>query len=321
MQLNKFIVMFMILQQVIVGGQVKNDLSHIDTSIVENIEIEEELMEEEFEEEVTDEQIEKNMEEVIIEIQQEAQKEFQEENKIEIITKFNVNGLILKEGISSEEVVRLKRFLEKKGYVDIAGGYYYDSKTKEIVARYQREKGLTSDGIVGKNTYHKINEDMELNKISVPEIELEFTTEIPGGNFIIINKSNNTLYHLSGKEIIKRYPVATGKAPEYTPEGKFTIVTKFVNPYWGGAGKYKPVKGGAPNNPLGKRWMGLSIKGGGSYGIHGNSDKESIGKYVSLGCVRMYNQDVEILYQLIDKGTAVWIGNEIKLKEYGILFK
>jgi hypothetical protein len=37
MQLNKFIVMFMILQQVIVGGQVKNDLSHIDTSIVENI--------------------------------------------------------------------------------------------------------------------------------------------------------------------------------------------------------------------------------------------------------------------------------------------
>ena len=67
--------------------------------------------------------------------------------------------------------------------------------------------------------------------------------------------------------------------------------------------------------------MGLSIKGGGSYGIHGNSDKESIGKYVSLGCVRMYNQDVEILYQLIDKGTAVWIGNEIKLKEYGILFK
>ncbi|CAK7047127.1 L,D-transpeptidase family protein [Tissierella sp.] len=321
MQLNKFIVIFMILQQVIVGGQVKNDLSHIDTSIVESIEIEEELMEEEFEEELTDEQIEKNMEEIIIEIQQEAQEEFQEENKIEIITKFNVDGLILKEGISSEEVVRLKRFLEKKGYVDISGGYYYDSKTKEIVARYQREKGLTSDGIVGKNTYHKINEDIELNKISVPEIELEFTTEIPGGNFIIINKSNNTLYHLSGKEIIKRYPVATGKAPEYTPEGKFTIVTKFVNPYWGGAGKYKPVKGGAPNNPLGKRWMGLSIKGGGSYGIHGNSDKESIGKYVSLGCVRMYNQDVEILYQLIDKGTPVWIGNEIKLKEYGILFK
>ena len=50
------------------------------------------------------------MEEIIIEIQQEAQEEFQEENKIEIITKFNVNGLILKEGISSEEVVGLKRF-------------------------------------------------------------------------------------------------------------------------------------------------------------------------------------------------------------------
>lgn len=317
MGLNKYIFMFIILPPIMLGRQVKEDTSHINTSIIESIEVKEETKEKPI-----DEIIEKSIEEVIIEIQEEVQEETQEEiqeNKIEV-TKFNVDGLILKEGIVSEEVLRIKKFLKEKGYTDITEGYYFDSKTKEIVARYQKEKGLIVDGIVGKNTYEKINEDMELNKISIPELELTFTSEIPGGNFIIINKSNNTLYHLLNKEIIRKYPIATGKSPEYTPEGKFTIVTKYINPYWGGAGKYKPVKGGAPNNPLGKRWMGLSIKGGGSYGIHGNSDKESIGKYVSLGCVRMFNEDVETLYELINKGTPVWIGGEAKLKEYGINF-
>ena len=71
---------------------------------------------------------------------------------------------------------------------------------------------------------------------------------------------------------------------------------------------------------LAKDGMGLSIKGGGSYGIHGNSDKENW-KYVSLGCVRMYNQDVEILYQLIDKRYSCMDRKWNKLKEYGILFK
>ena len=93
------------------------------------------------------------------------------------------------------------------------------------------------------------------------------------------------------------------------------------NPAWGGAGRHRPVRGGAPNNPLGKRWMGLNIKGGSMYGIHGNSDKNSIGRYISLGCIRMFNEDVENLYELIEIGIPVWVGSEEKLKDFGILFK
>lgn len=163
-------------------------------------------------------------------------------------------------------------------------------------------------------------ETNHLEEINLKIKEIDFKVEVLDKSWIIINKSNNNLYHLKGNEIIKRYPVATGKTPEHTPEGKFTIVTKYINPAWGGAGIYKPIRGGAANNPLGKRWMGLSIKGGGSYGIHGNSDQDSIGKYVTLGCVRMFNEDVESLYQLIDYGTPVWIGSETQLNEYGVLF-
>jgi len=331
----------MILPPIMLGDPVNGDMDNGEINIIESIVFQDESEEkvdsiqgliEGLKEGSNDEVIIKKQEEVEKDIQEERQEEIdkeikeilpeevQEEQKAEII-KFDINGLMLREGISSDEVLKLKSFLKKKGYTDIVDGYYFDNKIKNIVARYQKENGLQSDGIVGKNTYQKINEDMELNKISISEIEVEFTSEISIGDFIIINKSSNTLYHIKEKKIVKKYPVATGKLPEYTPEGKFTIVTKYVNPAWGGAGKHKPIKGGEPNNPLGKRWMGLSIRGGGSYGIHGNSNKNSIGKYISLGCVRMYNEDVEALYNLIDKGTPVWIGNETKLREYGAIFK
>lgn len=235
--------------------------------------------------------------------------------------RFNTNGLLLKEGVSSEQVLNVKKFLIAKGYVDIKEDYYFDSRMKEIIIDYQKRKGLSPDGIVGMNTYEKINEDMQLYNIYISERQVEFIKDVPTENWIIINKSNNTLYHLNEKDIVARYSVATGKTPSHTPEGKFSIVTKSVNPSWGGAGRYTPIKGGAPNNPLGKRWMGLSISGGGVYGIHGNADYGSIGRYVSLGCVRMYNEDVEYLYDIIGKGTPVWIGNEANLNQYGIIFQ
>lgn len=246
-----------------------------------------------------------------------------EEKKEEIkvnISKFNVNGLNLKVGVSSDEVLRVKKFFTLMGYSDIVEDYYFDNKLKDAIIKYQKEKGLRADGVIGPDTYAKINEDLEMSKINISYEDLIFNTNIPEGYWIIINKSNNTLYYLKGKELIKKYPVATGKSPIYTPEGKFTIVSKAINPAWGGAGMYTPVRGGAPNNPLGKRWMGLSIKGGGSYGIHGNAAPNSIGTYASLGCVRMFNEDVEYLYDLIKHGTPVWIGNETKLKEFGVAY-
>jgi len=236
------------------------------------------------------------------------------------VSRFSENSLVLSEGVASEEVYRLKKFFKDIGYTDISLDYYYNNYTKEIVRKYQKEKGLTSDGIVGPATYNSINNDLQIHKIILPEMKIEFNSEVPKSKWILLNKTNNTLYYLNGSDLINKYPVATGKEISLTPEGKFKIVVKLKNPAWGGAGRNDPVAGGAPNNPLGKRWMGLSVGGGGQYGIHGNSNSSSIGKYVSLGCIRMGNPDIENLYELVDKGTPVWIGRENKLRDFGIVF-
>ena len=121
---------------------------------------------------------------------------------------------------------------------------------------------------------------------------------------IIINKSNNRLAFYQDNQLIKVFPVATGRHVSYTPEGSFKIANKLIDPYYVKA----RIPGGSPSNPLGRRWMGLNA-GGGTYGIHGNSNPASIGTYASGGCIRMRNEDVVWLYERVPIGTPVDIIN------------
>lgn len=135
-------------------------------------------------------------------------------------------------------------------------------------------------------------------------------TMAAGSHLLIINKQNNSLAYYKDNKLQKIFRVATGKKAGYTPEGKFKIVTKIVNrPYYKGK-----IKGGDPRNPLGNRWMGLNARGtwGDVYAIHGNNNPNSIGKYVSNGCIRMYDQEVEWLYSQVPKNTPVIIATSNK---------
>lgn len=122
---------------------------------------------------------------------------------------------------------------------------------------------------------------------------------------IIINKGTNQLAVVEDGRFLQVFPVATGRRPSYTPEGVFRVVCKIVNPYYA---RLK-IPGGHPANPLGKYWLGLSLGGGHQYGIHGNADPSSIGKYASGGCIRLHNSDIAWLFPRIAVGTPVEIIN------------
>jgi lipoprotein-anchoring transpeptidase ErfK/SrfK len=122
---------------------------------------------------------------------------------------------------------------------------------------------------------------------------------------IIINKKTNQLAFFENGKLIKTYAVATGKTPKLTPEGQFFIREKIKNrPYY-----KEKIKGGDPKNPLGDRWMGINAREQGSYpyAIHGNNNENTIGKYVSAGCIRMHNKDIRDLYDKVQVKTKVVI--------------
>lgn len=108
-------------------------------------------------------------------------------------------------------------------------------------------------------------------------------------------KERRLLLYRSGS-VIGTYPIAVGKPATPTPTGQFTIQDKIINP------------GGI----LGTRWMGFYIVHDGEYGIHGNNNPASIGTAASLGCVRMFNEDVEHIFPLIPIGTPITILQTLK---------
>ena len=118
---------------------------------------------------------------------------------------------------------------------------------------------------------------------------------------IVVDKSQNLLFLKNGDEIIKTYVVSTGKNNS-TPVGTFKIVNRQANPTWFKAGAVVPPD--SPENILGTRWMGFDLK---SYGIHGTTSPDALGKQVTAGCVRMRNSEVEELYDIVPIGTEVTI--------------
>jgi lipoprotein-anchoring transpeptidase ErfK/SrfK len=127
-------------------------------------------------------------------------------------------------------------------------------------------------------------------------------------NSIVIRRGSNRLELYHYERLRKRFRVATGETVYPTPLGRFHIVVKWRNPWWyppssRWARGLEPVPPG-PNNPLGTRWMGLSVPG---VGIHGTPNSGSIGYSVSHGCIRMYIPDAEWLFNTVDVGTPVFI--------------
>lgn len=116
-----------------------------------------------------------------------------------------------------------------------------------------------------------------------------------------------TLYDKDG--IVKTWPVATGAPGFPTPEGNFRIVLKRYMPTWGNPGSDWAVDmpdfiPPGPTNPLGLRALNLNAPG---IRIHGTSNLASIGTAASHGCVRMTNESIVELYDMVQVGTPVFI--------------
>jgi len=116
---------------------------------------------------------------------------------------------------------------------------------------------------------------------------------------LIVSIPDRKIVLMEDGQVVKVYPIAVGKKSTPSPNGSFHIATRVVKPTWYQAGK---AVGPGPANPVGTRWMGLGYKG---YGIHGTNMPGSIGKAASHGCIRMRNQDVEELFELVRVGDPV----------------
>ena len=130
---------------------------------------------------------------------------------------------------------------------------------------------------------------------------------------LVLHQSRRVTELWRGGEVVRSWPVAVGTGGSPTPTGQFTIGAKRFEPTWVNPapdrwGEDMPERiGPGPDNPLGARALNWNRLGGGDTLIrfHGTPNEDSIGEAASNGCVRMFNDDVIEMYDLVGSGTRV----------------
>ena len=133
-----------------------------------------------------------------------------------------------------------------------------------------------------------------------------------------INLAEYRGFYADGKQLIT-FPVGIGRMDWATPLGISKVDLKLENPSWYPPAsvrqEYKeegiylaPVIPAGPDNPLGKLAMRLNIPGG--YFIHGTNRPDGVGMQVSHGCIRLFPEDIKIIFSKTNIGLQVKIIDE-----------
>lgn len=159
-----------------------------------------------------------------------------------------------------------------------------------------------------------------INQISDPRrIRVGQTLKIIKGPFhAVVDKSDYRMDVYAeipasaggGVVFVRSFPVGLGEL-DSTPTGEWIVRedSKLVNPHWVNPRTGERFGADNPENPIGERWIGLqgtdadttALSG---YGIHGTIEPSSIGQQRSMGCVRLLDEDVNIVYELLAEGVS-----------------
>ena len=134
---------------------------------------------------------------------------------------------------------------------------------------------------------------------------------------ILINLAEMRLYFFHPSKpkeaIVSTFPIGIGRSGYDTPTGNFKVDMKLKNPTWYPNESSRdrnpklPIEvPPGPDNPLGEYWIQLSLNG---YGIHGTNRPGTIGKKISLGCIRLFPENIEWLFAQVKAGMPVRIIN------------
>jgi lipoprotein-anchoring transpeptidase ErfK/SrfK len=121
---------------------------------------------------------------------------------------------------------------------------------------------------------------------------------------VLVSLVDRKLAVIDNGAVIATFQIAVGAKVSPSPTGEFTIVSRVTNPTYYHRGTVIPA---GKDNPVGTRWVGLTLKG---YGIHGTNAPGSIGRAASHGCIRLRNRDVERLFTMLRIGDRVQIRGE-----------
>jgi len=186
-----------------------------------------------------------------------------------------------------------------------------------FVGRYEIQSGDALSKLPGKLDLHVNWRFLQrINGIDNPaRIRVGQRIKTVSGPFhAVISKSayRMDVYMGDSAELmyVASFPVGLGEN-DSTPLGSWVVRkdSKLVNPAWTNPRTGEFFDANDPENPIGERWVGLQGVDDGTrqlagYGIHGTIEPDSIGSQASMGCVRLGDDDVELIFELLSEGVS-----------------
>lgn len=157
---------------------------------------------------------------------------------------------------------------------------------------------------------------------AAPEPVAVLQEQVPAQRELVLDRRRRLLRVLENGQELRSFPVAVGRPGWETPVGRFAVIERVADPSWEHPATGETVPPG-PANPLGSRWIGfhrdclgrsgfngrehLVVEGCVSSGFHGTPNRDSVGQAVSHGCVRLFDEHVQELFELVRLGTPVTV--------------
>lgn len=190
----------------------------------------------------------------------------------------------------------------------------YTTKNNETLLQLAREYDVGYNEIIAANKYIDPWVPGKGRSLKIPTLWLLPDSLSTG---MVINLAEMRLYYflsINDRKYVMTHPIGIGREGADTPTGDYVITAKIKDPVWKVPDIIRENNpdiplfvAPGPHNPLGKYWLQLSIDG---YGIHGTNFPYGIGRRVSHGCIRLYPEDIEILFKYVTAGTSVKIIND-----------
>lgn len=161
----------------------------------------------------------------------------------------------------------------------------------------------SAEGIT-QAVYSRLVLEPRLPMFELPPLRADLPDPAASEVRLVLRLGERRVYVYRGNEVEVSYPVAVGREGWETPTGTFQVFDMVRNPGWTNPFTRELVPPG-PTNPLGERWIAFWTDGKDYIGFHGTPNRESVGRAVSHGCIRMLNEDVRRLYDAVAPGTQV----------------
>jgi L,D-transpeptidase ErfK/SrfK len=251
----------------------------------------------------------------------------------------SANGCAVMKSVQGESWL-FPRHVEK----DIERSEFSVARGDDVIGRLavvRLEKGDTLPDIarhfsLGINAISAVNPGVD---VWVPEagerivLPLSFILPDTPRKGIVVNLATMRLFQFKGdskSQVVSTYPVGVGTKEKPTPTGQMHVARKATRPTWhvpASIAEAHRKKGDplpaeilpGPENPLGERALYLSKSG---YLIHGTNKPASIGLNATNGCLRLYPENVKMLYNDTPVNTPVVIVNQPYLigQSNGVLY-